>query len=81
MRHRVSTLMAVTVLLGTVGYVVSLRSAVAAPTGPAASSQSVPAVESLYAQDLVARVNAEHRGPKHVGGPRSPTPGQCAASS
>ncbi len=59
MRHRVSALMAVTVLLGTVGYVVSLRSAVAAPTGPAASSQSVPAVESLYAQDLVARVNAE----------------------
>ena len=59
MRHRVSALMAVTVLLGTVGYVVSLRSAVAAPTGPAASSQSVPTVESLYAQDLVARVNAE----------------------
>ncbi|MGD0391175.1 MAG: CAP domain-containing protein [Acidimicrobiales bacterium] len=59
MRQRVSALMAVTVLLGTVGYVASLHSAVAAPTGPGASAQSVPAVESLYAQDLVARVNAE----------------------
>jgi hypothetical protein len=51
--------MAVAVLLGTVGYVVSWQGAVAAPTGPSSSPQSVPAVQSLYAQDLVARVNAE----------------------
>ena len=49
-------LVAVTVLLGTVGYVVST---VASSTPHATASQSVPAVESLYAQDLVARINAE----------------------
>ncbi len=60
LRLRVTALAVITVLFASGGYALTLHGASAASTGRwSAPPQSLPGVESLYSQDLVARINAE----------------------